>query len=251
VTVGFGTSDVTVSHLWVLDASHLLANVVVAPNAVSGTSDISVISDFQVMTLPGGFTVEPPTPSATPSPAIAAVVNNVPSQATIYPGAIASIYGVNLSGVQVTLNGQAAPVLWNGPNQVDITIPANTPMGPVILALAGSNGNTSIVVPINLPPPVILGVADVTSGAALDSTHSASPGDILSLQVSGLDPTVLANPSRVEVLVGGVPMTVQSIQVTSPQQISFTLGQSFGGAFVPITVVVDGSSSGAYTILAQ
>ena len=72
VTVGFGTTDVTVSRLWVLSPTHLIANVVVAPNAAVGASEISVISGFQVVTQPFGFQVQPANAAL---PAIAAVAN--------------------------------------------------------------------------------------------------------------------------------------------------------------------------------
>jgi hypothetical protein len=53
---------------------------------------------------------------------------------------------------------------------------------------------------------------------------------------------------RLQVMVAGVSMPVQSI---SASQIQFTLSQSFNGAQVPVTIVVDGSSSAPFTILAE
>jgi hypothetical protein len=82
VTVGFGTSDITVTGVWVIGPTHLVANVIVAPGAALGSSEISVISGFQVISQPLGFQIVAANPAA---PAILAVVNGVPGQATIYP----------------------------------------------------------------------------------------------------------------------------------------------------------------------
>jgi hypothetical protein len=49
-------------------------------------------------------------------------------------------------------------------------------------------------------------------------------------------------------MVAGVPMPVQQI---SASQIQFTLNQSFNGAQVPVTIVLDGAPSAGFTILAN
>jgi len=82
----------------------------------------------------------------------------------------------------------------------------------------------------------------------LDATHAANPGDVLTVQVSGLDPSVVGSTGRVQVTVAGVSMTVVEI---SSSQIQFVIGQSFGGSVVPVAVVVDGSASAVYNILAR
>jgi len=41
------------------------------------------------------------------------------------------------------------------------------------------------------------------------------------------------------------------VQLVSATQIQFTLNQSFNGAQVPVTIVVDGSSSAPFPIVAQ
>jgi len=50
------------------------------------------------------------------------------------------------------------------------------------------------------------------------------------------------------VMVAGVSMPVQQI---GGSQIQFILNQSFHGAQVPVTIVVDGSSSAPFAILAN
>src|ERR1019366_747081 len=104
VTVGLGSDDIIVQRVWVLGPTRVQANVSVAANAVTGSSEISLISGFEVLSQANAFQVLPPNPSL---PVIAAVSNANPAQQTVYPRAFASIYGVNLanvpSNVQVTL----------------------------------------------------------------------------------------------------------------------------------------------------
>jgi hypothetical protein len=243
VTVGFGTSDVTVIGLWVLSPTHLWVNVMVAADAALGSSEISVISGFQVVTQ-FGFQIVPANPAA---PAILAVVNGVFGQATIYPNAVATIWGANLANPQITINGQPAQVYYSSGDQVNVAVPPGTPTGPVVLNLTTSGGSVSLVVPIDYAPPSILGIAE-PSGAIVNATNAAVSGDLLTIAISGLDPTVTLASGRLQVMVAGVSMPVQSI---SASQIQFTLSQSFNGAQVPVTIVVDGSSSAPFTILAE
>src|ERR1019366_8039411 len=91
VIVGLGSDDITVQRVWVLGPTHLWANIAVAPNAVTGSSEVSVISGFEVVSRANAFQVVPPNPSL---PVMAAVSNANPAQQTVYPGTFASIYGV-------------------------------------------------------------------------------------------------------------------------------------------------------------
>jgi uncharacterized protein (TIGR03437 family) len=71
--------------------------------------------------------------------------------------------------------------------------------------------------------------------------------------VTGLDPTVPANPSRLQVTVSGISMTVLGIAPASNGQfqLQIILTQSFAGAQVPLAVSVDGSSGAPFTIVVR
>jgi len=252
VTVGFGTEDVTVNQLWVLSPTHLQANVVVAPNAALGASEFSVISGFQVVAQPFAFQVQPANPGL-PSIGLP-IVNAVPTQQTLYPGAFAAIYGSNLAilptAAQVTLNNVPLQIQFASASQINLVIPTGFPTGPATLNLNNGLANAfPVVVQIGNPPPAIAGVTNV-SGVALDASHSAGVGDILNVQVAGLDPTVPGNLSRLQVTVSGTAMQVLGIVPASNGQfqIQLLLGQSFSGTQVPLVVSVDGSSSAPFTI---
>jgi uncharacterized protein (TIGR03437 family) len=257
VTVGFGSDDIVVQRVWVLGPNRVQANVSVAANAVTGSSEVSLISGFEVLSQANTFQVLPPNPSL---PVIAAVGNANPAQQTVYSGAFASIYGVNLmasvpANVQVTLGGRPMTPQPGGvlPGQVNFQIPADFPAGPAILQL--NNGNAAanpIVVQIDVPPPTILKVTNA-SGVPYDATHPALAQDVISVYVSGLDPTVLANPGRLQVTVNGQPMPVQPLTQPSngQTQIIFSLTQSFDAGQVNLAVVVDGSSSAPFPLTVQ
>jgi uncharacterized protein (TIGR03437 family) len=250
VTVGFGTDDVRVRRVWVLDSTHLIANVVVAPNAALSFSEVSVISGFQVLALGGGFQVQPANPTL---PAIQSVVN-AGGDPALYTGSTATITGANLAqasaSLQLTINDVPVFVKSATPGQVDFVIPQGLPPGPVVLKLNnGSAAAPPLVLQIDVPPPAIVGITSA-AGTNVDAAHPAAAGDAITILVSGLDPGAAANLSRVQVTVAGVPMSVQQISPASGGQfqVQFTLGQAFGASQVPVVVAVDGSGSAPYPI---
>ncbi len=250
VTIGFGSDDIAVQRVWVLGPNHLQANISIAGDAVAASSEVSVIAGFEVLWQANAFQVLPKNPSL---PVISAVANANTAQQTIYPGIFTSIYGVNLgnsaSSVQVTLGDQPVTLQPNGvtPGQVNFLIPANFPPGPAILRL--NNGSASanpIAVQIDVPPPTIQNVTNA-SGVAYDVSHPAFSQDVVNVNVSNLDPTVLVDLNRLQVTINGQSMPVQNVTPigigTGQTQITFVLTQGFGGAAVNLSVVVDGSSS--------
>jgi uncharacterized protein (TIGR03437 family) len=256
VTLGLGTSDISVRRVWVLSPTHAMANVVAAPNAAIGSSEVSVLSGFQSAVQPGGFQIQPGNASL---PFLGLPLENAdPNQQIIYPGAIVSLYGTGLStsanSTQLTLNGQSVPIFYSSPTQVNFSIPPGFPTGLAVLNL--NNGMASappLGVEINNAPPL---VQQVTSGSGqiLDSTHLASPGDTLLMTVSNVDPSVAGNPSRVQVTLSGVQMAVLSVS-PGPQNgivtVAFVVSESFGSTKASAVVTVDGSRSSPYSILVK
>ena len=245
VTVGFGTSDAAVRGIWVLSPTHLVANVVTAPNAASAASELSVISGFQVASQADAFRTLPANPA---TPYIASVANGIEGQTTIYGYGYAMIDGANLgmsrASVRVTLNGEPALVVYGSESQINFLVPADLPAG--LANLVVNNGladSPPLAVRIGLPPPVIVGIA-LASGQPLNSSNPATAGSVLNVQVSGLDPTVLDNLSRLRVTLGSASMTIAQIL---PQNggvflIQVQLIQPPTGSEVPLAVWVDGSS---------
>jgi uncharacterized protein (TIGR03437 family) len=238
----------------VVKPNQLAADISVAQGAAIGTSEISVISGFQVASQPGAFQIQAANPSL---PAIGLpVVNADPNQAIIYPGAIASVYGTNLTGpgnsAQISLNGQPVTIQYPSPLQINFNVPANFPTGPAVLTLNnGSATSPPIEIQIDSAPPAI---AQIVNGAnqALDNTHFAAPGDTLVATVSGVDPSVIGSTGRVQVTISGVPMYVSQIKAGAQQgtvQVFFVISQSFGGSAASVVVTVDGVRSSPYAVI--
>ena len=251
VTVGFGTSDISVRRVWVLSPTHLAANVVVAPGAAIGSSEVSVISGFQVTSQPGAFFTWPANPSL-PSITLP-VANSDPNQSLISPGSIVSINGSSLTspagGAQLTLNNQPVQILSASPAQINFAIPSNFPAGLATLNLNnGSAAAPPVGLQIDSAPPVIAAITDMSN----PSTPSAGPGDTLLVTLLNVDPSVVNNPSRLQVTVSGLPMYVSQVMAgvqLGTIQVAFAISQSFGSSAVPVVVAVDGVRSGPLTLI--
>ena len=164
------------------------------------------------------------------------------------PARFVTIFGQNLgtstAALQVTLNEAPVVVAFANGSQINVLLPAGFPTGPATLRLSVSGvAALPVTVQIDTPPPTILTV-NTPANAPLAGS-SAAAGDVLNVQVTGLDPSVVANPSRLKVTISGMPMTIQQVTALSPgaYQIQITVNQSFGASLVPLAVWVDGVSS--------
>ncbi len=248
VSVGFGSDDVTVRRVWVLSPTHLIADVVVAPNAAIGFSEVSVVAGMQVLAQQNSFLAQAPAPGA---PLIALPVANAdPTQPGLYAGSFGAIYGQNLTatGTQLTLNGQAIPVVYSSPSQINFVVPANFAAGPAPLQL-GNGTAPQVLVQIDNPAPRILAVNTAANAPAAGTI--VSPGDTLLLTVAGADPSIAAAfQSRLRVTVAGQNMGVQQVTpVAGGLQIQATITQSFGSSQAPLVVVADGSASQPFNVV--
>jgi uncharacterized protein (TIGR03437 family) len=255
-----------VRRVWVLSPTHLVADIVVANSATPGPASVNVISGFQVLP-PADFKILPAT-GALPTLALP-IYNAITYATTLHAGEYAAIFGSGLgsggllpTGTVVALNGVAVPVVYASSTQVNFIVPGGFPAGTATLVVSNGLAATSpVVIQIDGPPPII-GAAANASGVALDANTAANPGDILSVEVTNVDPSVVGAPNRVKVRISGVLMTVLGVtQIaaapegqaasTAVLQIQFADTQSFGGGQAPLVVSVDGFASAAVTITAR
>ncbi len=244
VTVGFGSDDVTVRRVWVLGPNRLIANVAVAPNAAVGFSEVSIISGFQVISQPGGFAILPAQPGL---PVVSSVANADSTQPLIYAGSTALVTGQNLTlpgtTPQVTLNDTPMQVLSASPTQIKFVVPPGFQTGVVRLNVNNGAGNAfPFEVAIDIPPATIAALTNQAGQSLLGG--SVGLLDSINILVTGIDPTVMDNRSRLAVTIGGVPMPIQ--QITSTPNgivIQVVVAQSFAGTQVPLMVSVDGAGS--------
>jgi uncharacterized protein (TIGR03437 family) len=253
VTIGFGSDDVQVLRVWVVNPTHAVADVWVQAGATAGLTEVTALSGMQAATLSNAFQIQSPRAAA---PAIASIVNNDSSQPNITPGAIVVINGQNLAtsfgSVQLALNDTALQPAFVSTTQVAFVVPPAFPVGPATLKFTSSGALSTYTLQIDGPAPQITGVA-TQAGTPLAGAV-ATVGDVLNLTVSNLDPAVVANrQSRLRVTVGGMEMTSQQVTPAGAgvYQIQITLNQSFASSQVPLTVVADGLSSAPVGIIVR
>ena len=244
-TLGFGSGDITVRHLWVLNPNAAVANITVAQTAVQQETVASVISGFQVYQQGQGFQV---TAGSASLPLIDLPVQNAfyPLQNSLYPGAIAAVTGQNLQASSgsptMTIGGQPAEILYTSPTEVTFVVPLGINTGPAIMQYSAAT--YPLVLQIDPPPPVIVNAVDA-SGALLGGSQGASPGDTVTMEVSGLGQTVPSS-SSVSIAENGVSIPFSSIQQaqdgTGNMLIQFTLDASITGQ-VSLTVTLNGDLS--------
>jgi uncharacterized protein (TIGR03437 family) len=89
-------------------------------------------------------------------PAIAAVVNAASFASGVAAGSLATVFGSNLAGASVSLDGVAVPVSFSGDGQINFYVPAATPTGSATLVVAAPSGEraTSTVPVVAVQPGI-------------------------------------------------------------------------------------------------
>ncbi|MGH9720953.1 MAG: IPT/TIG domain-containing protein, partial [Bryobacteraceae bacterium] len=244
-TVGFGSSDVQVRRVWVTAPNRMLANVWVAPDAVSAASLFSVLNGFQVISQPFGFQVQPGNARAL---SISSNLITNGAGAGIAPGSAVTVFGSNLGGanVTVTIGGQLAIVLAGTANGITFRVPPNLPAGPAVLRVANGSETVSVVVQIEPLPPEIRSIT-AAGNVVLDATRPARPTDMLLMTVSGLGETgSLILMGQLGIKVGGVDHAAIFVAPGLPGMhlVQFIVSaQAPAGPLVPVTVSIAGRTS--------
>jgi len=250
--LGIGTSDISVRRVWVMSPTHLVADVVVAPNAPPVASEVSVITGFQVASLPFAFQVLPANPR---QPTVSFPISNaIPGQTGIFPGSLVNLTGSNLSlstgtgaNVTVTLNDQPVNVMFASPGQVSFQVPAGFSAGPAILKLNNGQDNSyPLVVQIDSGPPTITTLLS-SSNSVIDANNPATAGDTVKMVLQNVDPSVLASPNRLKLNEAGTDLAATAIAPVNGQpdlyQVQFALSPAISGQQVSLTVSVDGTNA--------
>lgn len=280
--VGFGTPDVVTRQVWVLSPTRLLAVVSISPRAALAAGTVSVATGLRLVTLPFGFRVEAAAPPSATTPVVSfqGLVNSATSRPRVAPGALASLFGTNLSlgapanagaplpttlaGTTVTLNDVPAPLLAVRSTQINLQLPFNLPAGPVVLRVNnGVETSAPMVVQIDPVAPGLFRVLN-SAGAPVDLTNPVRLGDTLVLLATGLGPVtppvtagapapLASATSSVRVVLAGMelapsfaglaPGTTGVYQVNVPVPLSLPLTPT-----AQIHLSVDGQASNALTI---
>jgi uncharacterized protein (TIGR03437 family) len=250
--VGFGSSDVVVKDLWVVSPTLARANVYVMPNAPQALTLVSLVSGFQMASLPSGFHVQAPAGGPTLN---SDVVNATIAQAPIYPGASAILTVANLpaevtaASLTLTLNDRPAAIASLEKNQLTFQVPEDLPPGPAIVRLqAGDVPIPPVFVRIETAPPMIVTVLD--GDTVVDVTHPARLGYGLVVVASHAgEAGVEIAPERVKLTIGGIDHLLASAAqpvAEHPELHQFETVLSpllEPSTEIPVVISVDGRSS--------
>jgi Matrixin len=256
MAVGFGSSDISVEHVWVVSPTQLFVNVIVSPNAAAQTTTVSVASGL-ALAMNAQFAV---------TPAVAGQISMIPpilNQATGLEGvpvggtAVINTSGLpsNLGGWVLTIGNQQTSYTVNQNNQILAVVPGGALTGPAIVALIPPGGGNipPVAMQIDIPPPVITFATD--AGAAVTASNLADPGDTVTLSISGLanQSGMLPAPSAVIINVAGISTMALAVTQTgaSTSLAQFAVPANAPGGAQPVTVQVGTRVSAAFTLNLQ
>ena len=144
-------------------------------------------------------TAAPPAPTPTPTPVIAPTITAAVNAATfaagpLTPGSIATITGSNLAGNNVTVafDGIPAQILYDGPAQINLVVPASLAPKTSTQLVVTNGGNSSPPQAINLAPfsPGIFQNGILNQDNSVNSaTNPAAPGSVIQIFATGLSGT--------------------------------------------------------------
>ena len=124
-------------------------------------------------------------------PVIGAVVNAASYVAGVAPGSLATLFGVNLGGATVLLNGTDVRPFYASDTQVNFYVPPETPVGANVIKVNAASGLqvSSTISLVALQPGIFTG-GIVHAGTTVSAlTTPVSAGDFLEIYCTGLGPT--------------------------------------------------------------
>ena len=124
-------------------------------------------------------------------PVIGAVVNAASYVAGVAPGSLATLFGVNLGGATVLLNGTDVRPFYSSDTQVNFYVPPETPVGANVIKVNAPSGlQVSSTISLVAVQPGIFSGAVVHSDTGVSAlTIPVRAGDFISIYCTGLGPT--------------------------------------------------------------
>jgi uncharacterized protein (TIGR03437 family) len=194
---------------------------------------------------------------APPGVTIQGIVNAANLQpGPITVGSFASIFGAGLAGnnVQVTFNTLAATVIYDGPTQINVLVPAglgSATQASVIATIDGQVSNTfTVTLTQNAPAVFNPGILNQNNSVNL-VTQPASPGNILQIFLTGLATPVMS-PVTVTIgsLTGLVPVYAGVSSISGLEQVNVQIPSAltFTGNSAPLSICIAGSCSAPVTL---
>ena len=172
-----------------------------------------------------------------PSFVLESLVNAASFQPAIAPGSIATIFGANLVGAQISVGGLTAQIFYSSNRQVNFLVPPDAPTGAVNLIVTNVAGD-SPTVKVNLQPvaPGIFFDSASGLGAVIDRGQR-----IFEVYATGLGPAAADG------------QTIQTIQATvggfEAAVLYSGLAPGFPGLYQVNVMVADSVASGTQNLI--
>jgi uncharacterized protein (TIGR03437 family) len=124
-------------------------------------------------------------------PVVGAVVNAASFVTGGSPGSLATLFGANLGGASVTLNGVDVHPFYASDTQVNFYIPAETPLGANVVTVTAPSGlqASSTVNLVSAQPGIFSGAVVHADTGASALTTPVTTGDFISIYCTGLGAT--------------------------------------------------------------
>ncbi len=257
-SIGFGTSDVVVRDILVLDPGLILANVAVAPGAAEGAVSATVTSGLQSVTEPATFHILPPDGR---SSLHAPVYDYATGKPVAYVGKKAFIRASSLpeeispEALAFTINDKPMTVEAIEGDRIVFQVPADFQPVPMVARLTVNGWQApAVLVRFAKAPPSVAGIY-TEDGQELSETNAALPGELLRVLVADLGgPGETIDAERVRVIVNHVEHTVDQVTQAEGESpvwvVQFVLGTAIEpGNQVPVMVSVDGRLSQPVSIV--
>lgn len=261
--VGFGSSDITVTQVWVVGPGLLKMNISVNQSASVGLTTLSVSSGLQLATLSTAVQIQAASPGQitlrTP------ILNQATGLAGVPVGGTAVINtsglpfnatNPSLAGWTLMISNQPAVFSLGDNGQLIAQVPQGLLTGPAVVQLIPATGAVvpPVLMQVDPPPPVISSVTD----PALTAPNTAHAGDTITLTIQGLADATTGNfpvlPAIV-VNVGGINVTPLSLTALgglgNACQLQVTLPASLASGTQTIAVQAGTRESAAFPITIQ
>jgi hypothetical protein len=245
-SVAFGSSAIQVRRIFVTGPNRMLVNVSVAPNAAPGGSTVSVLNGLRTLNLPGGFQVTPTSPRV--SVLRGPVIDAATGRTEIPAGSAAQVHVTgplaDAPNPVVTVGDRPATGVTNSFGLLTFNIPAGLAPGAAIVQVtSGSEAALPLAIGVDLPPPTV-NFASI-SGTRVDAFRPARPGELVTVNVSGLaEAGAAVATSRVMVFVGIAQQNaVQVTPANGNHNVQFVLDPFMGAGTQPLSVSIDGRVS--------
>jgi uncharacterized protein (TIGR03437 family) len=263
VAVGFGTSDIVVREMEIIAGDRLRAVVTVGAQTAPGHYPVTLSNGLQTLVQPNGFEVVGPSSSLHTRPSVryGALVNSATGLPALSPGALASLFGAQLSGgnpgsARVSIGGMEAPLLSVSEGQINLQIPESVDVGLAEVVVSNDAGSSDpMLVRLDRASPGLFAVLDA-AGAA---TTALAGGRSATVVATGLGAfagkaNLTGTITPVQIVVEGMrlaPSGIESHSVPGIWLVRFDIPDVQLPSSVRVALLVDGRASNELTLSGQ